>query len=106
MASKGMYNMMQEPLFTVSNTLQKKMQEIRRTLHQHPELAYQEKQTSALICQELDRLGIRSVSGLAGGTGIRAELGTIDGPCIALRADMDALPVHEETKQPPNTPNQ
>ncbi len=72
------------------------MQELRRTLHRHPELAYQEEQTSRLICQQLDRLGIDFTAGLAG-TGIRAELGTGFGPCVALRADMDALPIDEET---------
>ncbi len=84
-------------LFTVDDVLQQKMQDIRRALHRSPELSGQEKQTSILICQELDRLGIRYTAGLAGGTGIRAELGVENGPCIALRADMDALPVIEET---------
>ncbi len=74
----------------------KRMQELRRDLHRHPELAYQEEETSRLICRELDRMGIVYTRGLAG-TGIRAELGTDTGPCIALRADMDALPINEET---------
>ncbi|WP_339138778.1 MAG: M20 family metallopeptidase [Candidatus Electrothrix sp. GW3-4] len=70
---------------------------IRRRLHRHPELAFQEKKTSALIERELTRLRIPYRAGLAGGTGIRAELGKGSGPCVALRADMDALPVIEET---------
>ncbi len=74
----------------------KKMREIRRNLHQYPELAYQEEKTSLLIQRELTRLGIGFKTGLAG-NGIRAELGAGDGSCIALRADMDALPIHEET---------
>ena len=82
--------------FNVDHTLHKRMQEIRRSLHRHPELAYQEEKTSALICQELTRLGIDFTKGLAG-TGIRACLGTDAEPCIALRADMDALPIEEET---------
>ncbi|MCI5210675.1 MAG: amidohydrolase [Candidatus Electrothrix sp. ATG2] len=73
------------------------MRDIRRALHRHPELAYREKQTSVQIQNELDRLGISYTAGLAGGTGIRADLGKGSGPCVALRADMDALPVHEET---------
>ncbi len=80
----------------VDHMLHKRMQEIRRTLHRHPELAYQEEETSALICQELTRLGIGFTKGLAG-TGVRAELGAGAGYCIALRADMDALPIEEET---------
>ena len=82
--------------FNVDNKLHKRMQEIRRTLHRYPELAYQEKQTSALICQQLTQLGIDFSAGLAT-TGIRAELGTGEGPCVALRADMDALPIDEKT---------
>ena len=72
------------------------MRRIRRSLHRHPELAYREEETSALVGRELTRLGIAFTTGLAG-TGIRAELGTGSGPCVALRADMDALPIVEET---------
>jgi len=82
--------------FIVSAALQERMQETRRLLHRHPELACKEEETSRLIRNELDRLGISYASGLAG-TGIRAELGTGAGPCVALRADMDALPIAEET---------
>jgi hippurate hydrolase len=84
-------------LFTVTEEQEKKILETRRALHRHPELSYQEKKTSALIEKELERLGIPYTGGLAGGTGIRAELGKGTGPCVALRADMDALPVSEET---------
>ena len=82
--------------FNVNHALHKGMQEIRRSLHRHPELAYQEHNTSELICRELSRLGIDFSRGLAG-TGVRAELRSGSGPCIALRADMDALPIEEET---------
>ena len=82
--------------YTVDHTLLKRMQQIRRSLHRYPELAFREEQTSALICQHLTRLGIGFIRGLAG-TGIRAEIGTGTGPCVALRADMDALPIAEET---------
>ncbi|MBO5564331.1 MAG: amidohydrolase [Lachnospiraceae bacterium] len=77
--------------------------EIRRQLHAHPELGGQETETSRLIAEELRRIGgyeIRENAGqLTGGHGviadIRGEAG--DGPCIALRADMDALEIEEET---------
>lgn len=75
------------------------MSDLRQTLHRYPELAYKEEQTSALIARELDRLGIAYQQGLAGGTGIRAEI-TGEGrheACVALRTDMDALPIAEET---------
>ncbi len=78
------------------------MRTIRRTLHQQPELAYKEEQTATLIAGELDRLGIPYQQGLAGGTGIRAEIAANNGntSCVALRADMDALPILEETGLP------
>ncbi len=72
------------------------MRSIRRALHRYPELAGREERTAALIAGELARLGIDCRTGLGGGTGIRAELGN-PGPCIALRADMDALPIRELT---------
>ena len=77
-------------------SLFKRMQEIRRKLHRQPELAYQEYKTAEVICQELKRLGIDHQRDI-GGTGVRAVLGRNNGPCVALRADMDALPVSEET---------
>lgn len=72
------------------------MEDLRQTLHKYPELAYQEHLTAATICNELQSLGISYTSGI-GKTGIRAEIGDDSGPCIALRADMDALPVLEQT---------
>ncbi len=82
--------------------LVQRMREIRRSLHRIPEIAYQEKKTSLFIAEELSRLGISFQSGRAG-TGIVAELGhhaagAGDGlPCVALRADMDGIPIEEET---------
>ena len=68
---------------------------IRRQLHRTPELGYQEHQTSALIRQHLRELGIDFEYPVAT-TGIVARIGRGQGPCVALRADMDALPIHEE----------
>ncbi len=73
------------------------MREIRRSLHRYPELAYQEERTGRRIGEELDRLGVKWRGGFAS-TGIVAEIGQGgDTPCVALRADMDALPIAEET---------
>jgi amidohydrolase len=60
---------------------------------------YEEVKTSQLVCDTLDELGIAYERGIAE-TGVVAILGTGDSPCIALRADMDALPIHEETDVP------
>src|SRR5262245_49469177 len=72
---------------------------IRHDLHQHPELGYEERYTSGIVQRELSRLGIEFRAGWAGGTGVVASIpgGLGDGPCVALRADMDALPVTETT---------
>ena len=72
---------------------------IRRELHEHPELMYEEFKTSELIRRELDKLEITYKHPVAE-TGVLASIGNGNGPCVALRADMDALPIHEETDVP------
>ena len=77
--------------------------EIRRDLHAHPELMFEESRTSGVVTRELDTLGIAYKAGLAKGTGVVAHLpATVPNAAdtIALRADMDALPIREETGKP------
>ncbi len=69
--------------------------QLRRQLHRFPEVKYEEVKTSQLVRQTLDQLGIAFRYPLAE-TGVLATLGNGNGPCVALRADMDALPIHEE----------
>ena len=82
------------------------MVDIRRTIHQYPELANEEHRTQAFIAEKLDELGI-SYRNDTVGTGLIATLGPSsdtdimkDLPCVALRADMDALAVQEKTGLP------
>jgi len=67
----------------------------REHLHRHPELSFEEHATSAYIASTLDAIGLSYRTGLGGGTGITAELGSGD-KLIAVRADIDALPIQEE----------
>lgn len=73
------------------------MRAIRRDLHQHPELAYEEHRTAGIVAKELRRIGIEVTEGI-GGTGV---VGTLrrgnSARAIGLRADMDALGFDEET---------
>ncbi|KAK9117035.1 hypothetical protein Sjap_015982 [Stephania japonica] len=70
------------------------MKEIRRQIHENPELAFEEFNTSALIRRKLDEMGVEYLWPVAE-TGVIASVGTGTPPFIALRADMDALPIQE-----------
>lgn len=67
---------------------------LRRDIHRHPELGFREFRTAALVADTLTEIGIDVKTGV-GRTGVVGQLGTGDGPTIAIRADMDALPILE-----------
>lgn len=70
----------------------------RRHLHQHPELSFEEKETAAFVTERLIEMGYEPQTGVGGGYGVVAVLeGGKPGPTIALRGDMDALPIQEAT---------
>jgi hippurate hydrolase len=68
-------------------------------LHRHPELSTQETRTAGIVTERLTRSGYDVTPGV-GGTGVVGILRNGDGPTVALRADMDALPVQEQTGLP------
>jgi amidohydrolase len=75
--------------------------DLRHRLHRIPELQFEEHKTAAMIRAELDRLGIDYTAGVANApTATIAILGDLSKPCIALRADIDALPITEQTGLP------
>ncbi|HRN67745.1 MAG TPA: amidohydrolase [Promineifilum sp.] len=72
---------------------------LRRTIHANPELSFQEFQTAALVTDTLSEIGGYTIHTQVGKTGVMAELGD-SGPIIAIRADMDALPIIEANDVP------
>ena len=88
-------------VLSVDPELQKWMREIRRQIHNNPELSFQEHETAAFIQKKLAEIDIESIGSIAK-TGVVATLSnnTAEGQTVALRADMDALPISEETGLP------
>ena len=83
-----------------AEALEKTLVSDRRHLHQNPELSFEEVQTSAFVQERLRDLNIPFTSGI-GGYGVVANLqGHSPGPVVALRADMDALPIQEANEVP------
>ena len=85
----------------VAQKLRAKLVEQRRDFHMHPELSNREEQTSRVIAERLKALGLDEVKTGVGRYGVVALLkGTKPGPVVAVRADMDALPIQETIDVP------
>ncbi len=93
------------PLLEQSREMAPELVELRRDLHRHPELSFQEERTAGVAARALNELGLEVRQGVAG-TGVVADLvtgrgpGGDEGPTVALRGDMDALPIQEENDLP------
>lgn len=86
------------PSHLVSDQTYQSMVEFRRTIHKHPELKYEEKQTAAFVKNHLQNLGWKFESEIAE-TGIVALIDSgLPGKTLLVRADMDALPIFEENE--------
>ncbi|MFT5927435.1 MAG: hippurate hydrolase, partial [Candidatus Azotimanducaceae bacterium] len=74
---------------------QAELTKLRRDIHQHPELAFEEHRTARIVAETLEALGIEVETGIAG-TGVVGSIQKGRGNrAIGLRADLDALPIHE-----------
>ncbi len=89
---------------TAVQTIEQEIVAWRRHIHAHPELGYEEVETAAFVAALLRSFGLEVMEGVGGSTGVVGilrgegeEEGEGEGACVALRADMDALPVTEET---------
>ncbi|MCB0163976.1 MAG: amidohydrolase [Anaerolineae bacterium] len=83
-----------------AKSLSAEMIRLRRDIHAHPELSFQEIRTAQLVADTLHEIGGITVKTGVGKTGVVGELSSGHGPTIAIRADMDALPILEQTGAP------
>src|SRR5690349_5563003 len=91
-----MSNNLIERIKASADRLLPSMIDIRRDLHQHPELSFEEKRTSGQVKNFLTRHAIPFTEGWAGFGVVAIVKGEHPGPIVMLRADMDALPILEK----------
>jgi amidohydrolase len=91
--------MMADSTWTVLDEVTVRLADFYRDLHRNPELSLREQRTAGLLADALRPLGYE-VTEHVGGTGVVGRLGNGDGPVVMLRADIDALPVREQTGLP------
>ncbi|MCS7229598.1 MAG: M20 family metallopeptidase [Candidatus Kryptonium sp.] len=95
-----MNSLIRDKIFQISEQIFPKIVSIRRKIHQYPELAFEEYKTSKLVERTLKSIGLKVKTGIAK-TGVVGILkGARNGKVVALRADMDALPILEQTNLP------
>ncbi|MFD4292588.1 amidohydrolase [Rhodococcus sp. NPDC058505] len=89
-------NLTAHPVLAGFDAIADDLADLYRHLHAHPELSHAEHRTAALVAERLAASGYQVTGGI-GGTGVVGVLRRGDGPVVLLRADMDALPVREDT---------
>ncbi|MCD6279067.1 MAG: M20/M25/M40 family metallo-hydrolase, partial [Desulfurococcales archaeon] len=89
---------MEDVIVRMARELEEYVIERRRDFHMYPELKYEEYRTSETVANELKKSGYEVSR--AAGTGMVGVLKCGEGPTVALRADMDALPIQEENDVP------
>lgn len=85
---------------TTTEAIEPALIEIRRDIHAHPELAFEEVRTAGVVARELTRLGIPHRTGIAKTGVVGLITGGRPGKTLVIRADMDALPIQERTNLP------
>ncbi|MDR3077065.1 MAG: amidohydrolase [Synergistaceae bacterium] len=93
-------NSILQDIKNMARGMSEELRDTRRHLHAHPELSWREAETSKYIERKLTGLGLSNVKRGFGGTesGVTGDLVCSDGPCVAIRADIDALPIAEENE--------
>lgn len=92
-----------QKIMELAGTYGSEVVELRRSFHMYPEVSWKESGTTGKIAEILGQMGCSNIRTGFGGTssGVTAEIvGSMPGNCVALRADMDALPVNEENEVP------
>jgi len=98
--SRSIPNDVKSAIDTITAEIEPRLVELRRDIHAHPELAFEEVRTAGVVAAELEKLGIEHKTGV-GKTGVVGYIqGGQPGPTLLIRADMDALPIHEATGLP------
>lgn len=91
---------MKECIEQIAESYREKLVQYRRHLHENPELSFQETNTAAWLRERLQSAGVDLLPGV-GGNSVVGEIDSgVSGPYVAFRADIDALPIQEETGLP------
>lgn len=97
---KGRNKMETQMIRSIVSEWEEKLKDIRHYLHENPELSFEEYETAEYIRKQLKDMGLRILDGFEGTSTVAVLEGNEPGPCVAFRADIDALPVQEENDLP------